>query len=308
MKDSGGKVVNLVWPDLDFINSIAQDRTALEAIFNFNRSTIIPSGRSLLHKNLNTIFTQEETEALNIFVPYIHNTEQEEIRNTLESIYSAHTKITISWFLWERFSNINLIDIDSRIKIHEIEQKPNTKKNITSQYCLTKAFLGGAETAGFDTNGLEDAIRVCISDKLAVELNIKKTKIKVPTFFENNKPAIEGISAPIKKMKKRIHRVAKTNLNVLLSGETGSGKEAAAFFIHDLNEANQKGDFEVRNCAFFDKDFLISELFGHIKGAYTGATKDRKGLLETLGEGTLFLDELPEMPLPCQAMLLRFLE
>ena len=102
-------------------------------------------------------------------------------------------------------------------------------------------------------------------------------------------------------------KVAKTNAAVLLTGETGTGKEVFANAIH--NESTQReGKFMAINCSAFGKDVLESELFGHKKGAFTGAISDKRGLIEEAQNGTLFLDEIGEMPVELQAKMLRVLE
>lgn len=102
-------------------------------------------------------------------------------------------------------------------------------------------------------------------------------------------------------------KVAKTDTTILLTGETGTGKEVFATAIHQ--ESNRtKQNFVAINCAAFSKDLLESEMFGHKAGAFTGALKDQKGLFEEADNGTIFLDELGEMHLDLQAKLLRVLE
>ncbi|HEY9072061.1 MAG TPA: sigma-54 factor interaction domain-containing protein [Candidatus Ozemobacteraceae bacterium] len=120
-------------------------------------------------------------------------------------------------------------------------------------------------------------------------------------------PYLEGRSRAILHLKQEIALYGPTDLTPLLLGETGTGKEAAAFYLHDFSSRRGK-PFVALNCAGLDEQFLRSELFGHRKGAFTGAQSDRKGLVEQAHGGTLFLDEITEMPLPIQADLLRFLQ
>lgn len=102
-------------------------------------------------------------------------------------------------------------------------------------------------------------------------------------------------------------KVAKTDSTVLLTGETGTGKEVFAQAIHE--NSNRAGkSFVALNCSTFSKEILESELFGHKQGAFTGATKDKKGFIDEANGGTLFLDEIGEMPIELQAKLLRVLE
>ena len=102
-------------------------------------------------------------------------------------------------------------------------------------------------------------------------------------------------------------KVSCTDTNVLLLGETGTGKEVFAQAIHYESPRKTKS-FVALNCSAFPKDLLESELFGHAEGAYTGASKAKKGYVEEAHEGTLFLDELGEMNIELQAKLLRVLE
>lgn len=118
---------------------------------------------------------------------------------------------------------------------------------------------------------------------------------------------ILGESASIKKAIADAKKVASTDTPVLLLGETGTGKEVFAQAIHQAS--NRKNEnFVALNCSTFNKDILESELFGYKQGAFTGAIKDKKGLVEEADGGTLFLDEIGEMPLELQAKLLRVLE
>lgn len=102
-------------------------------------------------------------------------------------------------------------------------------------------------------------------------------------------------------------KVAGTDTTVLLTGETGTGKEVFAQAIHQAS-TRRKQNFVAVNCSAFSKDLLESEMFGHKAGAFTGATKDQKGLFEEANHGTIFLDEIGEMSLELQAKLLRVLE
>ncbi|MEM1320272.1 MAG: sigma-54 dependent transcriptional regulator [Bacteroidota bacterium] len=102
-------------------------------------------------------------------------------------------------------------------------------------------------------------------------------------------------------------RVATTDLTVLIQGESGVGKEVFSKIIHSLS-ARKHNNFIAINCGAIPEGTINSELFGHEKGAFTGATTDRKGYFETVDKGTIFLDEIGEMPLDTQAFLLRILE
>lgn len=102
-------------------------------------------------------------------------------------------------------------------------------------------------------------------------------------------------------------QIAPTDCSVLIVGESGTGKELFARYLH-YNSARAGGPFLAVNCGAFNEELLANELFGHVKGAFTGAHGDKKGLLETASGGTLFLDEVTEMPLSMQVKLLRVIQ
>jgi len=122
--------------------------------------------------------------------------------------------------------------------------------------------------------------------------------------------AIEGIigdSPAMREIFTLITRVARRDVPVCILGESGTGKELAARAVHRHSPRRGK-TFTAVNCAALPENLIESELFGHIRGAFTGADRDRAGLIETIDGGTLFLDEIGEMPLAAQAKLLRFLQ
>jgi Nif-specific regulatory protein len=116
-----------------------------------------------------------------------------------------------------------------------------------------------------------------------------------------------GESAPMKKIYQRISRIAPSEATVLIRGQSGTGKELAARAIH-TNSARREHAFVAINCATLTENLLESELFGHEKGAFTGAVAQKKGKFEVADRGTIFLDEVGELPLPVQSKLLRVLQ
>ena len=135
---------------------------------------------------------------------------------------------------------------------------------------------------------------------------------------EQNRALREGAaSSPLKgiiatdagmlRVCRMVEKVAPTGVSVLVLGESGTGKELIARAVHDLGE-RRKARFVAINCAAIPEQLLESELFGHEKGAFTGAVKTTPGKIELADGGTLFLDEIGDMPLPLQAKLLRFLQ
>jgi len=137
---------------------------------------------------------------------------------------------------------------------------------------------------------------------LEEETKTLKKKIKQIKGFE-----IIGESNPIQEIKEMIHKVAPSDARVLITGPNGSGKELVARQLHELSERNKAPFIEV-NCAAIPSELIESELFGHEKGAFTSAIKQRKGKFELADGGTLFLDEIGDMSASAQAKVLRALQ
>ena len=135
----------------------------------------------------------------------------------------------------------------------------------------------------------------------------EKKSAKPKSGVEQVSEMIYGRSQPMRKVFGLINKVAPTNASVLIQGETGSGKELAAKAIHKLSRRNTQ-EIVCINCAAIPESLIESELFGHEKGAFTGAASARAGLIEAADGGTLFLDEIGELPLDAQARLLRVLQ
>ena len=125
---------------------------------------------------------------------------------------------------------------------------------------------------------------------------------KLAYNFEN----IIGISLPMQEVFQLIEKVSRLDVTVLLTGESGTGKELVAKSIH--YNSQRQGNFVAINCAALPEDLLESELFGHVKGAFTGAIRDKKGKFELANGGTIFLDEIGEMSLKLQSKLLRVIQ
>ena len=127
------------------------------------------------------------------------------------------------------------------------------------------------------------------------------------TDTETQQHSMVGRSLPFVSLKTKLQQAALIPAPVLLTGETGTGKELAAEFLHRHSPV-ARGHFVIVDCTVFGEELFESELFGHEKGAFTGATSSKKGLFESADNGTLFLDEIGELPLSQQAKLLRAME
>jgi DNA-binding NtrC family response regulator len=159
-------------------------------------------------------------------------------------------------------------------------------------------------TKGDDNNKIIPLLhRAFDKVQLAKRVHQLEQQVGKKYSFENIITHSKAIAAAVGLAKK----VAPTNMSILLSGETGTGKEVFSQAIHQASKRNSK-PFVALNCSALSKELLESELFGHTAGAFTGALRDKKGLIEEAHTGTLFLDEIGEMALELQARLLRVLE
>lgn len=152
-----------------------------------------------------------------------------------------------------------------------------------------------------DLNRLLITIRNAM-DKTSLISETRTLKKKVARNYE-----MIGESGPMKKIREMIDRVAPTDARVLITGSNGTGKELVARQLHDLSARNS-GQFIEVNCAAIPSELIESELFGHEKGSFTSAIKQRKGKFELADKGTLFLDEIGDMSLSAQAKVLRALQ
>lgn len=173
------------------------------------------------------------------------------------------------------------------------------------QYYLTRFFMDMSTS-----KELETAL------SFLKHLNLNSTSFKndksvpwaaIELFQEKESPFLSGSSRTMSHLKKRIIQIGSTDMRTLIVGETGTGKELVAFFLHDYSPRRGK-PFVSINCAGLDETFLRAELFGFVKGAFTGAVSEKTGLVQQAEGGTLFLDEIGDMPPAIQADLLRFLQ
>lgn len=169
----------------------------------------------------------------------------------------------------------------------------------------TKGKIIGTLSIGTDVTERESALLEI--KKLKDQLEKENLQLKEEVELGNQSKDIIGQSDALKYVMKRAQQVANTNSTVLIEGETGVGKELFANLIHQNSSRRHKPFIKV-NCASLPKELIESELFGHIKGSFTGAINNRQGRFELADKGTIFLDEIGELPIDLQPKLLRVLQ
>ncbi|MGB5107045.1 MAG: sigma-54 dependent transcriptional regulator [Candidatus Zixiibacteriota bacterium] len=202
-----------------------------------------------------------------------------------------------------------LTGIELLEKVRSVE--PSLKVILMTAYATVPQAVEAVKLGAFDylTKPFEDdQLLLTIEKALKFKrLEDENRRLKSELNIRSGLNDIVGSSAPIKELKEIIAQVAPTDATVLISGDSGSGKELVARAIHSLSSRSAAQMVAV-NCAALPKDLLESELFGHVKGAFTGAIKDKRGKFEIAGGGTLMLDEISELALELQAKLLRVLQ
>lgn len=153
-----------------------------------------------------------------------------------------------------------------------------------------------------------DEVRKVVKEAIE-KVRLKKENAELREEIEKHHGKVRIITedANMQRLLDTARQIAPTDCNVIISGESGTGKELFAKYIH-FNSSRAKGHFFAINCGAFTEELLSNELFGHEKGAFTGAVAMKKGLIETASGGTLFLDEITEMPASMQVKLLRVIQ
>src|SRR5215472_5362029 len=177
-----------------------------------------------------------------------------------------------------------------------------SRQALTESTLETLAFSADGIAQGIDRKRAEDALKL-LKDQLYRENIALRDEVDRTSMFDE----IVGASNPLKVVLSRITKVAPTDSTVLITGETGTGKELIARAIHKKSQRSARAFVSV-NCAAIPRDVIASELFGHEKGSFTGATQRRLGRFESADGGTIFLDEIGELPAEMQISLLRVLQ
>ncbi|MEW6004109.1 MAG: sigma-54 dependent transcriptional regulator [Stygiobacter sp.] len=222
----------------------------------------------------------------------------------LNKIKENNFDIVITDIKMPKLDGIQLLENASKIS-------PETFFIIMTAYASVKTAIDALRNGAYDylikPVEFDDVIirvkRLLEHKKIANENKALRQKISSDIGFVN----IIGNSEPMKKVFEIINQVAPTNSNVLIMGKSGTGKEMVAKAIHQNSKRRDKIFLPI-NCGAISENLIESELFGHKKGSFTGATEDKIGLFKVADGGTLFLDEIGELPLNLQVKLLRALE
>ena len=233
-----------------------------------------------------------------------HSDYTQSAEEALRRIQDAHYDIVIS--------DIRMPGMDGMALLEELKKiQPSLVVIMITGYATIKSAVEAIQKGAYDylpKPFTPDEVRVIIEraverSRLEAENILLRRHLQAQRPFEN----ILGSSPALQRVFEMIEKVADTDSSILLTGETGTGKELVARAIHDRSRRRGKLFFPL-NCGALAEGVLESELFGHVKGAFTGAVATRKGLIEAADGGTLFLDEISETTPPFQVKLLRVLQ
>lgn len=263
-----------------------------------------------------------ENDDVIIAVPLVDAAQKEDVNTALAAF--SNSSVNIYWYYGPKWFDCDksVSGILSKIKL--TASNSSVPISGVNEYYKDDGSIDASDLAAYidyrlmylfmkvDTD--ESTFEAIIS---AVSSCCKKTEFKLPAKPENmanilkrykeNRPSMAGRSNVFEEYKKRIVTLARLDKEVLIVGETGTGKEATAYYLHEFSPRRSK-NFLAINCACYTEELLNSELFGHVKGSFSGAATEKKGLVETIDGGTLFLDEIPDTSPRVQAMLLRFIQ
>jgi DNA-binding NtrC family response regulator len=221
----------------------------------------------------------------------------------IEKHRASHFDLTITDLMMPKMKGVELIQ-----RLHEIDGAPvlliTAFGSIESAVDAMRAGAFHYVTKPFHNDEILIHVKRALEqDRLQKEVKRLRTEVQARDRFQG----IIGQSEAMQKVFETVAQVSDLPANLLIEGESGTGKEIIARAIHS-NSSRASGPFVPVNCAAIPENLLESELFGYVRGAFTDARKDRRGLFQEAGGGVLFLDEIGEMPLPLQAKLLRVLE
>ena len=227
--------------------------------------------------------------------------EAEDGQQGADMIKDGHYDVILLDIKMPKMDGMEVLDV-------AIEHAPDTPVIMISGHASIENAVEAVKKGAFDfISKPPDLNRLLITIRNAMDKGKLNTEIKVLKRKVSKTREIVGDSPSIKKIKDTIERVAPTDARVLITGDNGTGKELVARWIHEKSPRSTEQLVEV-NCAAIPAELIESELFGHEKGAFTSAIKQRIGKFEQANGGTLFLDEIGDMSLSAQAKVLRALQ
>ncbi len=244
------------------------------------------------------------------------------ISQSLQYVLSDEYRVSLAADRADAVAQLAGLDQPPQLMLIDLGLPPDTHKPdegfalielVREQYPATRVIV----LSGQDEQKYVDAAKkLGALDFVAKPCDVAELKARLKKQVDSDLPEssvasqIEGIighSAAIELLRMQIKQLADSPYPVLIEGPSGSGKELAALNLHSCSKRHDS-PFLTLNCAAFNDELLASQLFGHARGAFTGATSSKAGFFEEAGQGTLFLDEIAELPIDLQAKLLRVLE
>lgn len=229
------------------------------------------------------------------------------VENGLEALALLDTRsfdLLLSDMRMPRMNGLELLEAAKR-------KQPMLEVVLMTAFADVSQAVKAVKLGAFDylTKPFEDDQLFMAIDKALKfrRLEDENKKLREQLDGRHTGPTVIGVSKPIKQLLALIDKIAPTDATVLLTGESGSGKEVMARLIHEKSSRRDK-PFVAVNCAAIPKELIESELFGHVRGAFTGAVRDKKGKFELADGGTLLLDEIGQLGIELQAKLLRVIQ
>ncbi|MGH1402086.1 sigma-54 dependent transcriptional regulator [Acinetobacter sp. PK01] len=201
------------------------------------------------------------------------------------------------------FTDLNLPDGNGLELVEEISQRyPQLPVAVLTAYGNMDIAIAALKAGAFDF--VSKPIKQTHLEQLLQKALNNPVQPQASSEDALEQRMLIGQSAPIEQLRVTLKKIARSQAPVFITGESGTGKEVVANLVHRLSNRNE-GPFIAINCGAIPSDLLESELFGHKKGSFTGATQDKQGLIQSAHGGSLFLDEIAELPLNMQVKLLR---
>ena len=225
-------------------------------------------------------------------------------QNALKLLYEQHFDVVLTDLKMEKVDGMEILK-------RSRELHPDTEVIMITGYATLKSAVDTIKQGAFYYVAKPfklDEVRLVVKEALE-KVRLKRENIQLREQIETYEGKVKIITQDpsMQRLLDTARQIAPTDCNILISGESGTGKEILAKFIHH-NSTRSKGPFFAVNCGAFTEELLSNELFGHEKGAFTGAMTMKKGLIEMASEGTLLLDEITEMPASMQVKLLRVIQ